>query len=370
MASGVVGLDIGSTAVRAVEIIQKGKTKPRLVRSYDVALPSGAVSRGEILEPEIVQAALKKLWSQGGFKSKKVILGTGNQGVIVRDLTVPKMSLKHIRESLPFHVQSLMQVPLSESLLDFYPTCEELTDQGPVVTGLLIAAEKKEILGNVNVVEGAGLIPTEVDLIPFALSRLLVNRSEISETVALIDIGATTTSIIISNKGIPYFVRIIPAGGGDLTDALCAGLEIDPGNAEGLKRTLKLESAEMEEEESTSGGIRCKCAKCVAENPTTYDPRSTEILHTVNGELLGSLRSTINYFNNTRPQEPVEQILLAGGGAQLSGMAQALSEITHVPVSFADPFAGIVLAGKKKAKRPQPNGSFAVALGLAWGSTA
>ncbi len=362
MATSVVGLDIGSTGVRGVELSAKGKNKPMLLRSYEIPLPPGAVMRGEIVHPEIVGSALKRLWSQGGFKSKNVVLGTGNQGVIVRDLTVPKMSLKHIRESLPFQVQTTLQMQLTDSLLDFYPTSESVGEQGPMINGLLIAAEKKEVLGNVNVVERAGLTPVEVDLIPFALNRLLISGPQIGGTVALIDIGGTTTSIIISSNGVPWFVRIIPTGGDDLTQALIEGLEIGASAAEELKRTLKLGSAEMDEDSKT---VKCKCAKCVSEDPAAENFRSTEILHSISGELLGSLRNTVNYFNNTRPQDPVQRILLTGGGSLLSGISETLAEITHIPVSAADPFAMVSLPNQKTNKRLHVDGSIAVALGLA-----
>lgn len=363
MATSVVGLDIGSTGVRAVELSAHGKTKPTLIRSYEIPLPSGAVVRGEVLDSETVSSALKRLWSQGGFKSKKVVLGTGNQGVIVRDLSVPRMPMKHIRESLPFHVQGTLQMQLNDSVLDFYPTSEGDGDQGPVINGLLVAAEKKEIIGNVSSVEKAGLTPVEVDLIPFALNRLLVSRPQIMGTVALIDIGGTTTSIIISSNGIPWFVRIIPTGGDDLTQALIEGLGINAPSAEELKLSLRLGAEEVEEKDVAT--VRCKCAKCVAEAPLVYDPRSMEILNAVSSELLGSLRSTVNYFNNTRPQDPVQRILLTGGGSLLSGISNELFKITHVPVVNADPFTAVALPHKKNAKKIQLSGSIAVALGLA-----
>lgn len=368
MATSVVGLDIGSTGVRGVELTANGKNKPTLVRSYEIPLPPGAVVRGEVVDSDAVSTALKRLWSLGGFKSKKVVLGTGNQGVIVRDLSVPKMSMRHIRESLPFHVQGTLQLQLNDSILDFYPTSEGESEQGPVINGLLVAAEKSEIIGNVTAVEKAGLTPVEVDLIPFALNRLLVSRPHMKGTIALIDIGGTTTSIIISRDGVPWFVRIIPTGGDDLTQALVEGLGIDARAAEELKLSLSLGDHETEEANSTI--VKCKCAKCVADEPFLYDARSAEILHAVTNELLGSLRSTVNYFNNTRPQDPVQQILLTGGGSLLKGVAGALSELTHVPVEIADPFDAVALPHKKNAKKIQLDGSIAVALGLALRSKA
>ena len=87
MAKSIVGVDIGSTTLRAVELADAAKPRPTLLRYHEVLLPEGAVSRGEVLEPNTVADALKHLWSEGGFKSKDVVLGMGNQRVLARDLS-------------------------------------------------------------------------------------------------------------------------------------------------------------------------------------------------------------------------------------------------------------------------------------------
>lgn len=366
MAINVVGLDIGSTAVRGVEVKVSKKGRVNLLRFHEVRLPPGAVSSGEVVESEIVSSALKKLWSDGGFKTKNVVLGTGNQRILVRDMTVPKMSLKHIRESLPFQVQSMLQIPLEDSLLDFYPVSESMAEHGPIVNGLLVAAEKREILENIRAAERAGLTPVEVDLIPFALNRLLLHRPHVNGTVALIDVGGSTTSIIIASHGVPLFVRIIPTGGEDLTRALMSALEIDIEKAEELKKTLTYRIEPLSEIDLNDKSTHCACAKCSAEFSIANDSRAIEILQTVTSELLSSLRSTVNYFNNTRPEELVLQVLLTGGGARLLGFAQSLSEMVHVPVTQADPYAQVTFSRKLKAEKLQESAaSISVALSLA-----
>lgn len=366
MVANVVGLDIGSTAVRGVELSAARKSKPNLLRFHEVALPAGAVSRGEILDAVAVGTALKQLWSEGHFKTKNVVLGTGNQNVLVRDLTVPKMSLKEIRESLPVQVQSLLQMSLADSILDFYPVSEGMNEQGPTVNGLLIAAEKEGILGTIRVAESAGLIPVDVDLIPFALNRLLMNRSSVDGTVAIIDVGGSTTSMIIAREGVPQFVRIIPAGGDDLTQALKLGLEINANATEELKRTLRVGAEFATEEDFDSVPTHCSCPKCLADIATADDPRANEILQRVTGELLNGLRNTVNYFNNTHSENPVTQILLTGGGSRLSGFATALRAMTQIPVSSANPLSMVNLSRKNEEKNQIGNTqSLSVALGLA-----
>ena len=366
-----VGIDVGSTALRAVELAHSGKGRPVLLRLHEVALPAGAVSSGEVIEANTVAAALKQLWTDGGFSTRSVVLGIGNQRVLARDLSVPQMPLKRIRSALPLQVQDMLPVPVDEALLDFYPISETTTENGPMVNGLLIAAVKVAVLGNVRAAELAGLAPREVDLIAFALSRAFVSGPAISgpeitapETtgsVAVIDIGAKTTTVVIVQGGVPHFVRIIPTGGDDLTQALSSGLETDAATAERLKRQVGLTAVH-----ALAGPGSWNAA------PTGTD--ATGIIADVIGEQLVSLRNTINYFANTRPKDPVRRIILTGGASQLPGLRAALADMTGITVGVGDPFASVVLPAGAEGLGDDggPGGDpsrYAVALGLALGLT-
>src|SRR6187402_1122923 len=152
MAKRIVGLDIGRDVLRAAEVENPGSSRPRLVRVGQIALPEGAVHSGEVREVHTVASALKRLWSTAGFKTKSVVIGMGNQRVLARDLTIPYMTPKLIRDSLPFQVQDLLPVPIDEAVLDFYPISEGSTDAGRVINGLLVAAVKDAVMGNINAV--------------------------------------------------------------------------------------------------------------------------------------------------------------------------------------------------------------------------
>lgn len=349
MAANVVGVDIGNSSVRAVEVSDSGKGKPTILHYHEVALPEGAASRGEVLEANTVASALKQLWSKGGFKSKDVVLGVGNHRVLARDISLPKMSISRIRESLPFQVQDMLPVPVADALLDFYPVSESTNETGPVVNGLLVAAVKEAVVGNVKAMTLAGLNPIDVDLIPFAVCRTLVTRPRLVGTIALVEIGASTTSVVIVVDGVPQFVRIIPTGGFDLTVALRDGLTIDVPEAERVKRAFGLATVVNSPEEQ----------------------RAVEIIYQVASDLLGSLRNTINYFVNTRPDAAVGQIVVTGGGAQLPGLPEALAEMTRIPVAVGDPFTTIGLSRSLDASDLRlRRSSLTVALGLALGKAA
>jgi type IV pilus assembly protein PilM len=346
--TSVVGIDIGTAGLRAAEVADVGKACPTLVRYHEVQLPEGAVNRGEVIEPNTVAAALKSLWSLGGFTSKNVALGMGNHRVLSRDLTVPKMSIKRIRESLPFQVQDMLPVPVADTLLDFYPISESEGANGPEVNGLLIAAIKDAVLGNVRAVQLAGLTPVEVDLIPFALSRVIQKGVTTAGAVAQIDIGVATTSLLVSVAGVPQFLRLIPAGGGDLTQALVLKLGVSTDEAETLKRKLGLVKGRA---------------------TTTEEEVAAIVIHEVTMELLNSLRNTVRYFANTRENMPVTQVILSGGAAQLEGFAAGLSGLTRLPVVEADVSAAVHLGrGLDAHALQQTQGVYSVALGLALGS--
>jgi type IV pilus assembly protein PilM len=350
MPKSVVGLDIGRTSVRAVEVEDAERRKPLVVRTHEVTLPEGAVVNGDVREVETVSSALRKLWSDGGFSSKNVVLGIGNQRVIARDLAVPKLpTLQQIREALPFQVQEMLPVPVSEALLDFYPISETDGENGTMVNGILVAAIKDAVMTNIKAVRQAGLTPVNVDLIPFALVRALVHGSIASTTVMLIDIGVSTTTVVVTDNGVPQFVRMIPAGGDDLTRALVSGLAISPEQAESLKASRGLSLAPATSELEHNGG---------------------EVIRATVFELLASIRNTLQYYVALRPSHPLQAIALTGDSAHLPGLAEAMGEVLRLPVVAASPSSTVELGKNVQRMSPDEFEPMTIALGLALGSAA
>ena len=347
MANSIVGLDIGSNSIRAVEVSDATGSRPRVIRYGEVPLPEGAAIGGDVVELNTVASTIRALWGTGGFKSKNVVLGMGNQRVLARDFSVPKMSMLQIRESLPFQVQDLLPVPVADAILDFYPVSESVGENGPVINGLLVAAVKEAVMANVKAAEQAGLNPVGMDLIPFALTRVHLRGDMGRGAVALIDIGSSTTNVIIAKNGIPQFVRIIPAGSEDITKALITKFQISAHDAEQAKRVLGLDVVNS----------------AAAQRPVI------EAIYEAAMQLLTSLRNTLNYYANAHQMEPISRIVLTGGGSRLIGLDRVLGELTKIPVSTEDGFTNIHLS-RPVQKTAADRSSMSVALGLALGSKA
>jgi len=315
MATSVVGLDIGHGVLRAAEVAGGNTSKPRLMRYHEVSFPADATREGEIVEPDVLVRALKQLWTAGKFTTRDVVLGVGNQRVLTRDLSVPKVPLDRIKEALPFQVQDLLPIPVADAVLDFYPVAETQGESGPMIHGLLVAAAKSSVLANVRAVQAAGLNPIDVDLSPFALTRALLMGEPGKGTVALVHVGATTSCVVIATDGVPQFVRIIPSGGDEVTSALVNGLGMSLADAERTKSTLGL--------------IR-----------EAYQPESmaaSETVIRVTEDLLNSIRNTVQFYRNTRPNDPIMSVILSGGGSRLRGFPAALEEVTRLQIELGDP---------------------------------
>jgi type IV pilus assembly protein PilM len=335
----VIGLDIGTTRVRAVEAHQ-GRGAPTLVRYAEVPLPPGAVQDGEVADSGAVVHALRALWSRGRFAHRDVVLGVGNQRVLVRDLELAWMPLNQIRASLPFQVQDALPVAVEDALLDFYPTGELEGQSGRMVSGLLVAATRDTVQANVSAVESAGLRPVVVDLNAFALTRAVARDALAHRIVALVDIGAQITTVVIVDNGTPRLIRTLPSGGQHVTDAIVASLQIPVVDAEMLKQQVGVGFAVSAELEPAA-----------------------EIVNHLTGTLVESIRNTLVYYAGNNPGAAADLVVLTGGGSHLSGLGQYLASASRTTVTMAEVLGAVNVA--RSANVGALGSTVAVPLGLA-----
>src|SRR5438105_12260940 len=118
MAQRAVGLDVGTSAVRAVELVL-GREQVTLTRFGQVALPPGGVRAGEVVDAPAVATAIRRLWRDAGFRSRQVITGVGNQRVVARQADLPEIGEEDLRSALQFQAEELIPIPIEDAILDF-----------------------------------------------------------------------------------------------------------------------------------------------------------------------------------------------------------------------------------------------------------
>src|SRR5438093_2410736 len=314
-----IGVDIGSTGVRAAELSMRS-VPPRLVRVAQVPMQEGAVGSGEVRDPAAVADALRELWHRGKFRSRDVILGVANQRVVVREVSLPWLTDKELRESLPFQVQEFVPIPVEEAVLDFH-VLEEFEREGRrMIRILLVAAQRSMIEQIVAAAEMAKLRPIGLDLVPFAIVRSVgsIDGVGLEETAggdeAVVEVGADVTSICVHAWGVPRFVRILPAGGHDITSAVARSLSVSDEEAELLKRGSG-PASDAEKHDLASKAALSRAAS-----------------------FADDIRSSLDFYQSQMPGARIGRVLLTGGGSKLEGLHNLLVERLPVPVSEGHPF--------------------------------
>jgi type IV pilus assembly protein PilM len=325
VAKGRIGLDIGSTAVRAVELT--AGDPPTVVKAAQVPLPPGAVENGEVKEPEAVADALRELWDRGGFKGKRVYLGVGNQRVVVREIALPYLPEKELKASLGFQVQEFIPMAVDEAVLDYDPIGEFEQDDRKMLRMLLVAAQRQMVDTVVSAAAGAKLEPVGLDLVPFAMVRSVGTTGvgmdlEDEGDEAVIDVGAHVTNIVVHAGGTVRFVRILPSGGRDITLAIARGIGVEDDVAERLKRGEEVELEEQAGEDAQAPDVT----------------RVRDLAMQRAASFVDEIRSSLEFYTAQAQGNRIARVVVTGGGSKLEGFLDLLGQRIPVPVAAGQVF--------------------------------
>jgi type IV pilus assembly protein PilM len=314
MVKTLVGLEITEESVRGIEMTS-GRS-PSLVAVGEVPLPREAARDSEVLDQDAVALALRQLWATSGFKGKSVTLGVGSRRILVREYTTQAMPPQLLKQALPYQVQDLLPVPVSQAVLDFYPT-SQIGDQ---VSGLLVAAVSENIEQMIATLGRAKLRVDRVDLVPFGLARIAKGLAAPGETVAMIHLGDHTSFVGVVTDGIPHFVRIIP-----VEIATAAALRVEAG-------TLEPEPSEEEvfEPVGASGIIPRRTGDITGTRASMRGgpaPTAPAV-----ADLVSRLRSTVSFFQGRDGGTRISRALISGAGYNAAGVADAIERAFDIPV--------------------------------------
>ncbi len=325
MPKSVVGLDIGATSVRGVEI-RTGKARPVLVRIAQEEMMPGSTREGEIVNPAAVGDAIARLWKSGRFKGKDaVVVGVANSKVVVRQVELQWMPEEELRNALAFQVQEFIPIPVEEAIIDYLPIEEvNMPDGQRLIRILVVAAQREMVQGVVETLRYAKLEPAVIDLSALALMRSLVSMyglEEVPPAEAIVDIGGAITNVVVHEQGRPRFVRIIAGGGDDFTTAVAEQLGIDPVTAEQIKREV-----------SSSGTA-----------PPGYE-RAVDVLQDKTASFVDEIRGSLDYYMAQPEAQQVRRVILSGGGSQLRFIADQLQSAVGISVERGHPLQYVELA--------------------------
>jgi type IV pilus assembly protein PilM len=317
----LVGLDIGSSSVKAVELGKKGAALQLLNLGFE-NLQTDTIVDGQIMELNNVSNVIAQIFNQHQIRTTRVAAGVSGHSVIVKNIVLPQMSQEELQESFSWHAEEHIPFDIADVNLDY-----ELTSRSDDALHVLMAACKSDKIANVKqAIQLAGKQPVIIDIDAFALQNCYeVNyHPRPGEIVALLNIGAATMNINILNGTRSIFARDASVGGSQYTSLLQKELGLSFEQAEGVKRGMAL--------------------------PENVEPRPIQpIIETVS-EVLGlEVKKTFDFYRATVQEGDgtIQKILLAGGGSKLPGLADFLSRKFEIPVDVFDPFRQIDVDARK-----------------------
>ena len=311
----MVGVDIGSSSVKAVELQGRGNDLQLLSLGFE-ALESDSVVDGQIIELNAVSNAISNIFNEHKIKTTQVAAGVNGHSVIVKNIVLPQMSDGELQESFAWHAEEHIPFDISDVNLDYH-----VMDRSGDAIHVLMAACKRDKVANLKqTIQLAGKQPTVIDVDAFALQNCyeLNYDPQPGQVVALLNIGASTTNINILNGVRSVFTRDATFGGNQYTSLLQKELGLTFDQAESVKRGMPLpEGAEVRD----------------------VGP----IMDTVSDILALEIQKTMDFYRATVEdgETAVQKILVSGGGSKLTGLADFLARRFEVSVEMFDPFRKI-----------------------------
>jgi type IV pilus assembly protein PilM len=319
----VVGLDIGSSAVKAVELKPAGKGF-KVAAFAAEPIPPDSIVDGAIIDGAAVTDAIRRLFENKHFKSKDVAASLSGNAVIVKKINLPVMTEAELAESIYWEAEQYIPFDIQDVNLDY-----QILDAGtgPDAKGtmdvLLVAAKKEKIADYTGVISQAGRTPVVVDIDAFALQNAYEMNYGLdpNAVVVLLNAGASAININIVSGEQSVFTRDISIGGNAYTEAVQKELNLPFESADQLKRGQPVDGATFDE-------VR-------------------PVLHAMTENVLLEIQKTFDFFKATAASDRIDRIYLSGGASRVDGFAQALEERFGAPVENFDPFKNIAFEPAK-----------------------
>jgi len=338
----VIGLDIGSSSVKAVEVVPRGNGF-ELLHLGVAALPHDAIVEGAFLNASAIADAIREAIAKSGSKAKHAAAAVSGHSVIVKKITVPAMTAAELEESIRWEAEQYIPFDVNEVNLDF-----EILQAGDAerpMEVLLVAAKKDLIDDYVNLISEAGLTPSVIDVAGFAVENAFETNygANPEEVVAIINIGAQTSTINVLAGGVPAFTRDVATGGNQYT-------------AE-IQRALSVAFDEAE---------RIKIGERGPESQDVVPQEVEQAMRAVTNNLVGEIARSLDFFSATAADMRIQRVYLAGGSSRVSGLEAAFKERTGLEVELMNPLARMLPSNRFDSEfLDQVGPSLGVGIGLA-----
>jgi len=324
-------IDIGANSIKLVQF--KGKVDNLTLIDIGVQkLPLDTVVDGLIADDSLLASELQTLIKSLKHRPKNIITTVPNDNLLIRNIEMPNIDKKEIRESLKWEADEQLPYPVESAALD-YLEIEESED----VIKYIVASVKKNVVDNyLHPFERLNLKPSVINVQPMALVSLLDFQGEVENNIAVIDIGASATQITIANKKNIMLSRTIDTGGFSFTNSIMEAKDIAFQEAEEEKRELSLDlEGEIEKDLSQEELMDSMQIGLEIEEEEKLN------LETLTNTLSLEITRSLDFFNMKHRDKEVEKVFITGGGSRLKGIQKLISDEIGRELILIEPFKNI-----------------------------
>lgn len=321
-AKALVGLDIGSSAVKAVELKASGKSY-KVTAFGSESIPPDSIVDGAIIDGGAVADAIRRLFDGRGIKTKQVVASLSGNAVIVKKISLPVMTEAELAESIYWEGEQHIPFDIQDVNLDYQILDNGAAGGSGTMQVLLVAAKKEKIADYTGVITQAGRSAVVVDVDAFALQNAYEANYGIEPeaVVVLLNAGASATNINILSGEQSIFTRDLSMGGNAYTEALQKELNLPFDLADQLKRGVDVEGATFDE--------------------------ARPVLRAVTEHLMLEIQKTFDFFKATAASDRIDRIMLSGGASRAEGFTELLAERFAAPIEPLDPFKRITFDARR-----------------------
>lgn len=334
------GLDIGNSTIKAVHLEQKGEGKFGLLAAGITASPIPGLSSQNEKDLIAVADSIKKLINDTKITSTQINVSLPDAQVFTRLIELPLLTDQEIAAAISWQAEPYIPIPVSQASIDYQIVQRrEANGSNPGGVDVLLVATPKELIEKyIKLGNFAGLTINSIESDLLALNRAV---SPLGQTVAIVDIGSTSTNIAVVRSGQVVVSRSVATGGNALTRAVATGLLVSTSQAEEYKRTYGL-------------------------NPKALEGRVKQAIEPAFKLIIEEIKKTIQYFKtDVGKNEVIAQVIAAGGTAGLADIVPYLAGALGLEVVLGDPFAKIIKDDKLSKQLEPWSPLYGIAVGLA-----
>lgn len=348
--SRLTTVDIGCHSIKVVTFYKR-KSNINLLKAKMLYLPGETIIKGKIQDPSIIASKLDIIFKELNYRPKKIVTTIPNQNLLIRNMELPDMSEDELTEAIKWEAEDYLPFSVENASLDFI-----ILNKDKKRTEVLLVAVKKEVIKEyLTPFERLGFKPDVVNVQPMSLISLLTYQGRTGKPVAVIDIGSSSTKVVIGDSNNIYLSRNIDVGGENFTRSIMESRGLEIPEAEDLK--IK-EGINGLDDSDAAGDLDVELDLLQL---TTSGFGNGNFMISQARNLAEEISRSLEFYSIKNRGEIIEDVYVTGGGARLKGLIDIINQELGFQIKSIDPFAGINhhLPGLENKRH-----EFAVAIGL------